>query len=118
MLTCASRSFSWGSLNIVHQSPRSVPSWGVAVFQLEGSGSLKAGGTGAVGVLYLGPTLQPQTRPIRQSTVVVFSHGLNGFNGFNPLNPFNPWLKMFFIPHLARESGIASGVTVLTAGRG
>src|SRR5262249_10148685 len=59
MATCSSSAFSTGSWKISHHLPRITPSLGWASFHPCGGASLNAGGTGAAGCLYLGPTMQP-----------------------------------------------------------
>ena len=62
ILSFSSSSFSGGSLYLSHHLPCPAASLGCAVFQapstLGAPSSLYAGGTGAEGILYLGPTLQ------------------------------------------------------------
>src|ERR1035437_9310561 len=58
MLTWSSSESSRGSLKTFHHCPRSAPSLGCASFQPAGGASLKAGGAGAPGRWYLGPTMQ------------------------------------------------------------
>ena len=58
MLTWSSSASSPGSLYTLHHLPRSAPSLGCASFQPAGSASLNAGGAGASGRWYFGPTAQ------------------------------------------------------------
>src|SRR5438094_9878623 len=104
MLTCVSRAFNCGSPNISHQSPRILSSCGAACFhspfslKFAGGGSLKAGGMGAAGVLYFGPTEQAESRQRHKN------------HERSRSEDFEIGRILHLMPHLARVPAIAGRV--------